>query len=439
MPPSTPNAVVGAAPSCRIRVNPKVLRVGGFASEKERLSVQATLTNCRPLEAHLCCSVVKLGMEPKLGKVCNFGTARWRRRGGSCGIPRRARRRGRSRSRCWRAVPRRARPLESTRRVTTPQIPAPTRSRSLWWGRARAPRFPGKPPPNRDSSTAPAVPPAPPRQRRPLGSYAPPSSGSPPSPASRTSGSPLPLSCARPPTTSLSSLPSSLARGATLLPFTPRRTVPRTKRHRPQQSVRVARPPPLGPRALSGSGSNGSITRSAELGLLDLPYTAHETIYQENVLRIRAAERNSFLRCSLEISRRRPAREVKVGVVRHEAYRRRCIDGGRGNSERSRSSLAFSSQNARSSGLSTPTISFIRVTPTTLEDPHAGRENPQVAKHEVAWVLRAGERLLIQKYLATLTRPVELAEREKTLGPVPYSVALKASRNSPTSTGVAPA
>ena len=101
--------------------------------------------------------------------------------------------------------------------------------------------------------------------------------------------------------------------------------------------------------------------------------------------------------------------------------------------------MAFSSQNARSSGLSTPTISFIRVTPTTLEDPHAGRENPQVAKHEVAWVLRAGERLPIQKYLATLTRPVELAEREKTLGPVPYSVALKASRNSPTSTGVAPA
>ncbi len=32
---------------------PKVLLEEGFASEKERLGVQATLTHCRPLEAHL--------------------------------------------------------------------------------------------------------------------------------------------------------------------------------------------------------------------------------------------------------------------------------------------------------------------------------------------------------------------------------------------------
>src|SRR5215212_2753118 len=39
MPPSTPNAVVGAVPSRRIRINPKVLRAGGFASVKKRLDV----------------------------------------------------------------------------------------------------------------------------------------------------------------------------------------------------------------------------------------------------------------------------------------------------------------------------------------------------------------------------------------------------------------
>src|SRR5215218_5006707 len=181
----------------QVRVLPSVNK--DLLGTRKSLHILKDIAHSYPLEAHLCCSVVKLGMERKLGKVCNFGTARWRRRGGSCGISRRARRRGRSRSRCWRAVRRRARPLGSTRRVTTPQVPAPTRSRSLWWGRARAPRFPGKPPPNRDSSTAPAAPPASPQQKRPLGLNAPPSSGSPPSPASRTSGSPLPLSCARPP------------------------------------------------------------------------------------------------------------------------------------------------------------------------------------------------------------------------------------------------
>src|SRR3712207_5195545 len=37
--PTIPNAVLGAVPSRRIRVNPKVLRAGGFASVKERLYV----------------------------------------------------------------------------------------------------------------------------------------------------------------------------------------------------------------------------------------------------------------------------------------------------------------------------------------------------------------------------------------------------------------
>src|SRR5829696_4727900 len=39
MPPSTPNAVVGAVPSRRIRVDPKVLRAGRFASVKKRLKL----------------------------------------------------------------------------------------------------------------------------------------------------------------------------------------------------------------------------------------------------------------------------------------------------------------------------------------------------------------------------------------------------------------
>jgi hypothetical protein len=39
MPPSTPNAVLGATPSRKIRVNPRALPAGGFASEKERLEV----------------------------------------------------------------------------------------------------------------------------------------------------------------------------------------------------------------------------------------------------------------------------------------------------------------------------------------------------------------------------------------------------------------
>jgi hypothetical protein len=37
MPPSTPKAVLGTAPSCKIRVNPKALSVGGIALGKERL------------------------------------------------------------------------------------------------------------------------------------------------------------------------------------------------------------------------------------------------------------------------------------------------------------------------------------------------------------------------------------------------------------------
>src|SRR5918998_3882402 len=39
--PTIPNAVLGAVPSRRIRVNPKVLLAGGFASVKERLYVLA--------------------------------------------------------------------------------------------------------------------------------------------------------------------------------------------------------------------------------------------------------------------------------------------------------------------------------------------------------------------------------------------------------------
>src|SRR5215207_10247912 len=35
------------------KVNPEASRAGGFASGEERLGVQATLTHCRPLEAHL--------------------------------------------------------------------------------------------------------------------------------------------------------------------------------------------------------------------------------------------------------------------------------------------------------------------------------------------------------------------------------------------------
>src|SRR5215212_3396030 len=114
---------------------------------------------------------------------------------------------------------------------------------------------------------------------------------------------------------------------------------------------------------------------------------------------------------------------------------------GSGTSRRSRNSSLFSWQNARSSGLSTSTISFIRVSPTTrLKSPHAGgAKSHQVAKHEVVRVLRAGERLPVQKHLAGECLPVELAEHEETLRHVPYSVALKTSRNSSASTGVAPA
>src|SRR5215212_7211739 len=38
MPPSTPNAVLGAAPSRKIRVNPRALSAGGFASGEKRLN-----------------------------------------------------------------------------------------------------------------------------------------------------------------------------------------------------------------------------------------------------------------------------------------------------------------------------------------------------------------------------------------------------------------
>jgi hypothetical protein len=64
------NAVVGVAPSHRIRVNPKVLRAGGFASEKERLGVQTTLTHCRPLEAHLSRAIDQQDAELQYGGLC---------------------------------------------------------------------------------------------------------------------------------------------------------------------------------------------------------------------------------------------------------------------------------------------------------------------------------------------------------------------------------
>lgn len=46
--------------------NPKALRAGGFASGEKRLGVQATLTHCRPLEAHLSRAVSQQGMEARL-------------------------------------------------------------------------------------------------------------------------------------------------------------------------------------------------------------------------------------------------------------------------------------------------------------------------------------------------------------------------------------
>jgi len=67
----------GAARSCKISANLKLLpyELGGrFASEKERLGVQATLTHCRPLEAHLSHTVGQQGAEAKLGRICRVAT-----------------------------------------------------------------------------------------------------------------------------------------------------------------------------------------------------------------------------------------------------------------------------------------------------------------------------------------------------------------------------
>ena len=47
----------GSRAFTKIKVNAKVLRAGGFASREKRLGVQATLTRCRPLEAHLSLAV----------------------------------------------------------------------------------------------------------------------------------------------------------------------------------------------------------------------------------------------------------------------------------------------------------------------------------------------------------------------------------------------
>ena len=54
--------------------NPKALRAGGFASGEKRLGVQATLTHCRPLEAHLSRAVGQQGAKAKFRFVCNLET-----------------------------------------------------------------------------------------------------------------------------------------------------------------------------------------------------------------------------------------------------------------------------------------------------------------------------------------------------------------------------
>src|SRR5215218_6931752 len=58
----------------QVRVLPSVNK--DLLGTRKSLHILKDIAHSYPLEAHLCCSVVKLGMEPKLGKVCNFGTAR---------------------------------------------------------------------------------------------------------------------------------------------------------------------------------------------------------------------------------------------------------------------------------------------------------------------------------------------------------------------------
>src|SRR5215203_3094843 len=65
----------------QVRVLPSVNK--DLLGTRKSLHILKDIAHSYPLEAHLCCSVVKLGMEPKLGKVCNFGTARWRRSRGT--------------------------------------------------------------------------------------------------------------------------------------------------------------------------------------------------------------------------------------------------------------------------------------------------------------------------------------------------------------------
>jgi hypothetical protein len=71
--PSTPNAVIGAAPSRRIKVNAKVLRAGGFAAVKERLDIHATLAYCRSLKADLSPAFSQQGAEAQVRLFCTLG------------------------------------------------------------------------------------------------------------------------------------------------------------------------------------------------------------------------------------------------------------------------------------------------------------------------------------------------------------------------------
>ena len=74
MPPSTPNAVLGAVLSRRVKVNAKVLRAGGFASGEECLDIHATLAHHRTLEAHILRTNGRQGKEPYLKSFCRFET-----------------------------------------------------------------------------------------------------------------------------------------------------------------------------------------------------------------------------------------------------------------------------------------------------------------------------------------------------------------------------
>ena len=139
------------------------------------------------------------------------------------------------------------------------------------------------------------------------------------------------------------------------------------------------------------------------------------------------------------ISRRRPAREVKVDVARYEPYRRGASTGTRQLGEVEELLGVLVAKHAQLG----PQHPDYLLHPSDAD--HAWKaltpagKNHQVVKHEVVRIFRAGERLPVQKYLAGECRPVELAEREETLRHVPYSEAVKASCNSSASTGVAPA